>query len=149
MQASPFALGYPDILHRPHLELPDYAILRDRESPINLLKHETEDSNDSECASENLHKIDSDSRKRQPIEPQKLDENYVNNLDQLLKNQLLKQINFKTMISSTNNSNNIGHEKTNKNINNDDKITNLINCDNENKINFKSTNFTIENLIRK
>jgi hypothetical protein len=133
------------LLHRAaQLEVPDYQILNLRgceaTSSGNLaLKDERDESLESDEDTVQIEESNEDSTQKSerdtPTPLPKLQQSYVNNLDQLFKNQFLQQINFKTM------------------INNDDKINNfnttLMNCDNENKINSKSTNFTIENLIRK
>lgn len=155
-QTSPFGLGYPELLHRAsQLEVPEYPILnniRGNESSSLALKSEADENLDSD--EDSVHIDESNEDATQKSEPEslspidsalpKLQQSYVNNLDQLFKNQFLQQINFKTMINNSSGS----HTR-----NNDDKINNfnttLMNCDNENKINSKSTNFTIENLIRK
>ncbi|KAG5678340.1 hypothetical protein PVAND_008025 [Polypedilum vanderplanki] len=65
--------------------------------------------------------------------------NYLSNLDKLLKNQFLHQINFHAAINECNRV--VNHH--------DHSNTNLMTRDNDSKMNLKSTNFTIENLIRK
>lgn len=65
--------------------------------------------------------------------------NYLSNLDKLLKNQFLHQINFHAAINECNRG--VSHH--------DHTNTDLMTRDNDSKMNFKSTNFTIENLIRK
>lgn len=65
--------------------------------------------------------------------------NYLSNLDKLLKNQFLHQINFHAAINDCNRAVN-QHTHTH---------TDLMTRDNDSKMNSKSTNFTIENLIRK
>lgn len=68
----------------------------------------------------------------------KLPTNYLCHLDKLLKNQFLQQINFQSAISDSNR------------INHHNQLTaNLMTSSNDCKMNLKSTNFTIENLIRK
>lgn len=64
--------------------------------------------------------------------------NYLSNLDKLLKNQFLHQINFHAAI---NDCNRVSHSHSS---------SDLMTRDNDStKMNLKSTNFTIENLIRK
>jgi hypothetical protein len=65
--------------------------------------------------------------------------NYLSNLDKLLKNQFLHQINFHAAINECNRG--VNHR--------DHSNTDLMTRDNDSKMNLKSTNFTIENLIRK
>jgi hypothetical protein len=65
--------------------------------------------------------------------------NYLSNLDKLLKNQFLHQINFHAAINECNRA--VNHH--------DHSSTDLMTRDNDSKMNLKSTNFTIENLIRK
>lgn len=66
--------------------------------------------------------------------------NYLSNLDKLLKNQFLHQINFHAAINECNRGVNLRGDHSN---------TDLMTRDNDGKMNLKSTNFTIENLIRK
>jgi hypothetical protein len=76
--------------------------------------------------------------------------NYLCNLDKLLKNQFFHQINFHTAINDCNQRTSSSSISTmNNNNNNSNTHADLMTRDNDSKMNLKSTNFTIENLIRK
>lgn len=71
--------------------------------------------------------------------------NYLSNLDKLLKNQFLHQINFHAAINECNRvSNSNSHSNVNLMTHDNDSNSTITT-----KMNSKSTNFTIENLIRK
>lgn len=94
--------------------------------------YDDSENSDNDAATAEHHET-SKPAKALDVEPAtNLPTNYLSHLDKLLKNQFLQQINFQSAIIDSNRLP-------------DNLTTNTSEC----KMNLKSTNFTIENLIRK
>jgi Forkhead domain len=137
-QGSAFTI-YPELMQRAHLQHAQAFALTSFEAPI--MKPDYDDSenenSDNDAATAEHHgtnktiiALDADAS----VDATKLPPNYLCHLDKLLKNQFLQQINFQSAINDCNRVN------THTNL-----MTNGSDC----KMISKSTNFTIENLIRK
>lgn len=141
-QGSAFTL-YPELMQRAHLQNAQTFALTSFEShPSTVMKPDYDDSenSDNDAATAEHHEtnktinaLDADT-----AEPTKLPSNYLCHLDKLLKNQFLQQINFQSAINDSNRANPRNQ-----------LTANLMTSSNDCKMNLKSTNFTIENLIRK
>lgn len=144
-QGSAFTI-YPELMQRAHLQHAQAFALTGFEShPSAVMKPDYDDSenSDNDAATAEHHEasktavnaLDADAA---VTDTAKLPANYLCHLDKLLKNQFLQQINFQSAISDSNRVNH--HNQLTAN-----RMTNTNDC----KMNLKSTNFTIENLIRK
>jgi Forkhead domain len=154
-QPSAFTI-YPELVQRARLQhaqafalssLESHSHQHQNDSQHTVIKADYDDSENSDndaATAEQTH----DDEATKPInafEPTdiavaaKFPANYLSNLDKLLKNQFLHQINFHAAINDCNRVNHHNHSNT----------TDLMTRDNDSKMNLKSTNFTIENLIRK
>jgi hypothetical protein len=156
-QPSAFAI-YPELVQRAHLQHAQAFALSSLESQRHqqqqqqangVIKADYDDSensdNDDAATAEQSHDeatkpinaLDSSS------DTTKFPANYLSNLDKLLKNQFLHQINFHAAINECNR---VSHSHSNADLmtrDNDSSSSSGI------RMNLKSTNFTIENLIRK
>jgi Forkhead domain len=144
-QGSAFTI-YPELMQRAHLQHAQAFALTSFEShPSAVMKPDYDDSenSDNDAATAEHHEtnktinaLDADAAASAST---KLPPNYLCHLDKLLKNQFLQQINFQSAINDSNRVN--PHNQLMSNL----MTTNSNDC----KMNLKSTNFTIENLIRK
>lgn len=133
-QGSAFSI-YPELMQRAHLQHAQaFALTSFEAHPSAVLKPDYDDSENSDNdAATAEHQDTSKPAIALEAEPAaNLPTNYLSHLDKLLKNQFLQQINFQSAINDTN--------RLPNNL-----TTNASEC----KMNLKSTNFTIENLIRK
>jgi hypothetical protein len=141
-QNSAFTI-YPELMQRAHLQHAQAFALTNFEShQSTVMKPDYDDSensdNDAATAEQNetnraINALDADAATKLPA-------NYLCHLDKLLKNQFLQQINFQSAIDDSNRAHHHNHNQL---------IANLMSSTNECKTNLKSTNFTIENIIRK
>lgn len=143
-QGSAFTI-YPELMQRAHLQHAQAFALTSFEShPNAVMKPDYDDSensdNDASTAehheTKTINALDADAA---AVDATKLPTNYLCHLDKLLKNQFLQQINFQSAINESNRANHHSQQLT----------ANLMTNTNDCKMNLKSTNFTIENLIRK
>lgn len=133
-QGSAFSI-YPELMQRAHLQHAQaFALTSFEAHPSAVMKPDYDDSENSDndaATAETTSKPDKtlelDSATNLPAAT-----NYLSHLDKLLKNQFFQQINFQSAINDS-----IRLP--------DNPATNISEC----KMNLKSTNFTIENLIRK
>lgn len=128
-------------MQRAHLQHAQAFALTSFEShPSAPVKPDYDDSenSDNDAATAEHHEASKTVSALESDATTKLPTNYLSHLDKLLKNQFLQQINFQTAI---NDSNRVNHHNA--------LTTNLMTNSNDCKMNLKSTNFTIENLIRK
>ena len=133
-QGSAFTI-YPELMQRAHLQHAQaFALTSFEAHPSAVMKPDYDDSenSDNDAATAEHHEtnktintLDADAA----VDAAKLPSNYLCHLDKLLKNQFLQQINFQSAINDSN------------------RVTGSLTTNS--KINSKSTNFTIENLIRK
>jgi hypothetical protein len=139
-QGSAFTI-YPELMQRAHLQHAQAFALTSFEAPSAVMKPDYDDSensdNDAATAehhetSKTINTLDADAG-----EATKLPPNYLCHLDKLLKNQFLQQINFQSAINDSNR------------VNPHNQLAANLTTSNDCKMNSKSTNFTIENLIRK
>lgn len=137
-QGSAFTL-YPELMQRAHLQHAQAFALTSFEShPSAVMKPDYDDSenSDNDAATAEHHEANKTDLNALDADTDAAPTNYLCHLDKLLKNQFLQQINFQ---SALNDSNRVNHQLT----------ANLMANSNDCKMNLKSTNFTIENLIRK
>lgn len=135
-QGSAFTI-YPELMQRAHLHHAQAFALNSFEthpSPVMKDYDDSENSdNDAVTAETNnvANTLDDDPATKLPT-------NYLCHLDKLLKNQFLQQINFQSAFNETSR---LSHHYQ--------PSTTPTAHTGESKINSKSANFTIENLIRK
>lgn len=137
-QGSAFTI-YPELVQRAHLQHTQaFALTSFEAHPSAVSKPDYDDSEnscDNDAATAEHHETQRPINALVDETASKLPSNYLCHLDKLLKNQFLQQINFQSAINDSNRT----HQLT----------ANLTTASNECKMNLKSTNFTIENLIRK
>jgi hypothetical protein len=142
-QGSAFSI-YPDLMHRAHLQHQHaqsaFTLTSFESHPPNVIKQDYDDS--AENSDNDAATAESESGLLNPVNAldtltSKPPTNYLCHINKLLKNQFLQQINFQSAINDSTNHRNHNELTTNLMTTND--------C----KMNLKSTNFTIENLIRK
>lgn len=143
-QNSAFSM-YPELMHRAPAVYPHLMSLDVHQNSHIKPEYDDSDNSDNEIATADEDTKPSNDHHTSLESPTN---NYLSNLDKLLKNKFLHQINFQTAINADTNSSNTD-TKGNHTANINHYNTNLMTNDNDNKINSKSTNFTIENLIRK
>lgn len=143
-QPSAFTI-YPELVQRAHLQHAQAFALSSLESQRQrngVIKADYDDSensdNDAATAEQSHDEATKPINAFESTDTTKFPANYLSNLDKLLKNQFLHQINFHAAI---NDCNRVSHSQSG---------SDLMTRDNDStKMNLKSTNFTIENLIRK
>lgn len=150
-QPSAFTI-YPELVQRAHLQhaqafalssLESQQQQRQQQQANGVIKADYDDSensdNDAATAEQSHDEATKPINALEAVDTTKFPANYLSNLDKLLKNQFLHQINFHAAINECNR---VSHSQSN---------ADLMTRDNESstKMNSKSTNFTIENLIRK
>lgn len=139
-QGSAFTI-YPELMQRAHLQHAQAFALTSFDShPNAAMKPDYDDSenSDNDAATAEPHETSKAVNALDDEAAAKLPSNYLSHLDKLLKNQFLQQINFQSAINDSNRPNQLIP-----------LTANLTTGSNECKMNLKSTNFTIENLIRK
>lgn len=139
-QGSAFSI-YPELMQRAHLQHAQAFALTSFESHSSVAAkpdYDDSENSDNDAATVEHHEANKTINALDAEAATKLPANYLCHLDKLLKNQFLQQINFQSAI---NDSNRVHH--------NNQLTANLMTSSNECKMNSKSTNFTIENLIRK
>lgn len=151
-QGSAFSL-YPEIMQSAHLQHVPRFSSNNLEARTHSVTNPTVDFDDSENSDNDNAVAENHDETVKPISHSALDESdatkfnitdtaiavdYLSNLDKLLKNQFLQQIHFQSTINDSRCI--INHNQLN---------TNLTPSESDGKMNLKSTNFTIENLIRK
>lgn len=144
-QGSAFSI-YPELMQRGlHLQHAQAFALTSFESHSSgAVKPDYDDSenSDNDAATVEHHETNKPINALDAEAAAKLPANYLCHLDKLLKNQFLQQINFQSAINDS--GNHVHHHHHSQ------LTTNLMtNSNNECKMNSKSANFTIENLIRK
>lgn len=148
-QQTPSAFTiYPELVQRAHLQQAHaFALSLEHQQKQHLLQQSviTDDSetSDNDQATADDEHVNADTAKCPSSSTSATDDaaNYLSHLDKLLKNQFLHQINFHAAINECNRG--LNHHQ------HDHPHTDLMTRDNDGKMNLKSTNFTIENLIRK
>ena len=144
-QPSAFTI-YPELVQRAHLQHAQAFALSSLESQRQcqtdeVIKGDYDDSensdNDAATAEQSHDEATKPLNALESVDATKFPANYLSNLDKLLKNQFLHQINFHAAINDC--SNRVSQSSG-------DSMTRDNECT---KMNLKSTNFTIENLIRK
>lgn len=148
-QPSAFTI-YPELVQRAHLQhaqafalssLESQQQQRQQQQANGVIKADYDDSensdNDAATAEQSHDEATKPINALEAVDTTKFSANYLSNLDKLLKNQFLHQINFHAAINECNR---VNHTQSN---------ADLMTRDNESSTKMKSTNFTIENLIRK
>lgn len=148
-QPSAFTI-YPELVQRAHLQhaqafalssLESQQQQRQQQQANGVIKADYDDSensdNDAATAEQSHDEATKPINALEAVNTTKFPANYLSNLDKLLKNQFLHQINFHAAINECNR---VNHTQSN---------ADLMTRDNESSTKMKSTNFTIENLIRK
>lgn len=148
-QPSAFTI-YPELVQRAHLQhaqafalssLESQQQQRQQQQANGVIKADYDDSensdNDAATAEQSHDEATKPINALEAVDTTKFPANYLSNLDKLLKNQFLHQINFHAAINECNR---VNHTQSN---------ADLMTRDNESSTKMKSTNFTIENLIRK
>ena len=151
-QGSAFTI-YPELMQRAHLQHAQAFALSSFESHPNAVPkpdYDDSENSDNDAATAEHHETSKAINALDDEATAKFPSNYLCHLDKLLKNQFLQQINFQSAINDSNRATIHHAGDHHHHLHHHDQLTaNLMTNSNECKMNSKSTNFTIENLIRK